>query len=248
MSPSHAVKQQRRYRYYVSSMAAAAEDASAKTAALRLPAPELEQAVLDAITGLLTDQRTVIALPQADARLLVHRSNAAQALATKLAKGGKAELRIQLQSLGLAMVVHQDRIEASISQRLLVALLDGAAPAVEDDGVRMSLAIPTKPDRRGHNLKLVLRSEKERPARIDPNLIALLQKAEATRQQLFAVADPDQRPDRAAERMARLAFLAPDIVAAILEGRQPPSLTSRRLLKYTSVPLDWKSQRLALGF
>lgn len=165
-----------------------------------------------------------------------------------MATAGKAEVRAQLRSLGLAMVVHQDRIEASISQRLLVALLDGAVPAAEDDGMRIPITIPTRPDRRGHNLKLVLRSEKERPAKIDPDLIALLQKADVTRQQLFAVTDSDKRPDRAAERMARLAFLAPDIVAAILEGRQPPSLTSRRLLKYTSVPLDWKGQRKALGF
>ena len=247
MSPSHAVKQQRRYRYYVSSMAGA-DDAALKVPPLRLPAPELEQAVLDAITGVLEDQRTIMTLPQADARALVHRSGAAQAMATIMAKAGKAEVRTQLPSLGLAIVVHQDRIQASISQRLLVSLLDGAAPFAEDDGVRIPIAIPTKPDRRGHNLKLVLRSEKERPAKIDPDLIALLQKAEAARQQLFAITDPGQRPDRAAERVARLAFLAPDIVAAILEGRQPPSLKSRRLLKYTSVPLDWKDQRQALGF
>lgn len=78
--------------------------------------------------------------------------------------------------------------------------------------------------------------------------IALLQKAEATRRQLFSPANPARRPDREVERLARLAFLAPDIVTAILEGRQPRSLTPRPLLKYASVPLDWKSQRQALGF
>jgi hypothetical protein len=128
-----------------------------------------------------------------------------------------------------------------------VSLLDGAAPAAEDDGVRIPIVIPTKPDRRGHNLKLVLRSEKERPAKIDPDLIVLLQKAAAARQQLFADG-AEAKADRECERIARLAFLAPDIVAAILDGRQPPSLTSRRLFKYASIPLDWKSQRKALGF
>jgi len=246
MSPSHAVKQQRRYRYYVSSMAGA-DDATVKARALRLPAPELEQAVLEAITSLLADQRTIMTLPQADARAFVHRSSAAQAKAAKMAKAGKAEVRTHLQSLGLSIVVHQDRIEASVSQRLLVALLDGAALAAEDDGIRIPIHIPTKPDRRGHNLKLVLRSEKERPAKIDQDLIALLQKAEAARQQLFADG-AEAKFDRECERIARLAFLAPDIVAAILDGRQPPSLTSRRLFKYASIPLDWKSQRKALGF
>ena len=151
-------------------------------------------------------------------------------------------------TLGVAIVVHPDRIEATISQRLLVAALDSAPPAAEDDGVRLPITIPTKADRRGHNLKLILRTEKERPFRIDPDLIALLQKAEATRRQLFATLNPAQRPDREAERIARLAFLAPDIVTAILEGRQPPSLTPRRLFKYASIPFDWESQRQTLGF
>lgn len=45
--------------------------------------------------------------------------------------------------------------------------------------MRIPITSLTQPHRRGHNLKLVLRSEKERPAKIDPGLIALLQKAEA---------------------------------------------------------------------
>lgn len=247
MSPSHAVKQQRRYRYYVSS-AAVVSDAADKSPALRLPAPELEQMVIDAISDLLCDQRTIMALPQVDARSLVQRTNAAQALASKMEKSDKAQVRQQLQSLGIAIVVNPDRIEASISRRLLVAVLDGTAPAADDDGVRLPVDIPTKPDRRGHNLKLVLRSEKERPAKIDPDLIALLRKAEAARQQLFDQTDSSDATDREVERIARLAFLAPDIITDILEGRQPPSLTPRRLLKQASIPLDWKSQRQALGF
>lgn len=127
-------------------------------------------------------------------------------------------------------------------------MLDSAAPTTEDDGVHIPFAIPTKSDRLGYNIKLVLRTEKERRPKIDSDLIALLQKAEATRQQLFAPADPAQRPDRELERIARLAFLAPDIVTAILDGRQPSSHTPRSLLKYASIPLNWKDQRRALGF
>ncbi|AMK17337.1 MULTISPECIES: hypothetical protein [Sphingobium] len=50
------------------------------------------------------------------------------------------------------------------------------------------------------------------------------------------------------KRVARLAFLAPDIISAILDGRQPASLTPRRLMKHAAIPLDWKGQRKALGF
>lgn len=247
MSPSHAVKKQRRYRYYVSSMAVAVEDAEMKPAALRLPAAELERAVVDAASSLLADERTIMALAQVEAQVIVRRTHAAQALAAKLEKAGKAEAGQQLHSLGLTIRVHPDRIEGSISQRLLVALLDKVAPAAEDDGVRIPIAIPTKPDRRGHNLKLVLRSEKDRPPKVNPTLIALLAKAEAARQQLFADGEASSR-DHKLERIARLAFLAPDVVSAILEGRQPPALTTRRLMQLPRIPLEWQSQRKALGF
>jgi hypothetical protein len=49
-------------------------------------------------------------------------------------------------------------------------------------------------------------------------------------------------------RLARLAFLAPDIVCAILEGRQPAQLTAARMIRITQLPLDWSEQRKALGF
>jgi site-specific DNA recombinase len=54
--------------------------------------------------------------------------------------------------------------------------------------------------------------------------------------------------DRYAVRIARLAYLAPDITAAILDGRQPPAMTSRTLLMTPDLPLDWSTQRHLLGF
>lgn len=47
--------------------------------------------------------------------------------------------------------------------------------------------------------------------------------------------------------LARLAFLAPDIQAAILEGTQPASLSLERLIK-KPIPIAWSDQRWALGF
>ena len=44
-------------------------------------------------------------------------------------------------------------------------------------------------------------------------------------------------------RLLRLAFLAPDIVTAILNGRHPPQLTAKRLMDDTRMPLDWTAQR-----
>jgi len=49
-------------------------------------------------------------------------------------------------------------------------------------------------------------------------------------------------------QLLRIGWLAPDIIAAITEGRQPPSLTGRRLLRAAHVPLSWNEQRRYFGF
>jgi hypothetical protein len=54
-------------------------------------------------------------------------------------------------------------------------------------------------------------------------------------------------PNSYLRRIVRLAFLAPDIQRAILEGRQPPGLTAQQLAQ-RGLPLAWADQREALGF
>jgi hypothetical protein len=48
-------------------------------------------------------------------------------------------------------------------------------------------------------------------------------------------------------RALRLNYLAPDIIAAIVDGRQPADLTRQKLL-HMSIPMDWVQQRALLGF
>ena len=48
--------------------------------------------------------------------------------------------------------------------------------------------------------------------------------------------------------MIPLAFLAPDIVEAIIEGRQPVELTAARLKRMRHLPASWAEQRRFLGF
>jgi len=47
-------------------------------------------------------------------------------------------------------------------------------------------------------------------------------------------------------RPGRLAFLAPDIVDSIVEGRQPANLTAEAVTRRVELPLEWRSQRTAL--
>jgi hypothetical protein len=47
-------------------------------------------------------------------------------------------------------------------------------------------------------------------------------------------------------RILPLAFLAPDITRAIVDGCQPPSMTIDRLRE--PIPMDWNEQRVMFGF
>jgi hypothetical protein len=59
---------------------------------------------------------------------------------------------------------------------------------------------------------------------------------------------PDQAPDDAFDRKrVRLAFLAPDIQRALLEGRRPPGLTLKGVLN-ADMPPCWEDQRRMFGF
>src|SRR3546814_3291015 len=87
-------------------------------------------------------------------------------------------------------------------------------------------------------MRLIVAQHAAAPVQRDGRLIALLIKAHAARKQLIDAEgsiDASFSPSHVA-RMARLAFLAPDIVAAILDGTQPPSLTARRLLRAPEMP------------
>jgi len=93
-----------------------------------------------------------------------------------------------------------------------------------------------------------------RPARIDTSLVRGLARAHALVQS--AKASPDRTMEQLAKdegatpsyirRLCRLAFLAPDIQQAIIDGRQPLAVNLERLIR-VDLPLSWKLQRELLG-
>ena len=85
----------------------------------------------------------------------------------------------------------------------------------------------------------------------DPVLLKLLAHAGAAREAITTgTSDPmvSNYSKRHLWQLLRLNWLAPDIITAIIEGRQPPSLTGRRLLRAADVPLSWEGQRRYFGF
>ncbi len=90
----------------------------------------------------------------------------------------------------------------------------------------------------------------------DPGLIKAVAKAHAWARQLtdgeassiaeIASREGTSRPH--ASRLLNLAFLAPDIIEAVLDGRQPPEVNVELLTKVIRIPLSWNDQRRLLGF
>ena len=90
----------------------------------------------------------------------------------------------------------------------------------------------------------------------DESLIALLAKAHRWLAQLATgefgsareISHRDGIDASEVSRIIQLAFLAPDIVGAVLAGRQPIELTPRRLMRIGELPLEWHRQRRLFGF
>lgn len=126
-----------------------------------------------------------------------------------------------------------------------------AEPAVNP----ITLTIPAVLKRTGIGMTLIVPGA-PRDAKPDPSLIRLLLRAFAIRDRLDR--DPNLTLSRIAEaedvvpsyvtRLLRLSYLAPDIVAAIVNGHQPPELTANKLMADTRLPYEWSAQRVLLGF
>lgn len=61
------------------------------------------------------------------------------------------------------------------------------------------------------------------------------------------IAKQEECTDRYVRKLLPLAYLAPDIIKSILDGNQPASLATKKLIQ-TRIPVSWNAQRTALGF
>jgi len=99
-------------------------------------------------------------------------------------------------------------------------------------------------------------SDKDRSSKPDTRLVAVVADAhrwvcDLAEGRAASVRDLARQNNRDAADVSRtlpLAFLAPAIVEAIMEGRQPVGLTPRALERIGMLPCSWDDQRRRLGF
>lgn len=190
--------------------------------------------------------------PQTAKRTIASAKNLADELGTGSAEQKREFLgtiikRVEIQSTAVEIEVDQSGLAKALGIKI-------ASPDTSDTGsATITLSIQLR--RRGVEARLVLNDTPELATNADPNLIRLIGQAHRHLDQLTSgnfqtiaelAASTSSNPDEIS-RILPLAFLAPDIVKAILVGNQPIELTAKRLTRLDHLPIDWKDQRQKLG-
>jgi len=234
---THTAKGTKRYRYY------ATPALTADQPPLRVPALALEKLVVDSVVARLSTAE-LLAPDLIDSPDLPAALATAAMLGTNLRRADAAARRELL--LNLVEKVMVTGAAVTISIRL--------APIAEVNGGTLAIVVPAEIGRRKASLSLVVPGQAQ--VSPDPALIALVARSRswfedlrhgrvATIRELAAregLGDIHVRP------ILPFAFLAPDIVTAIAEGRQPATLTAAKLKAMAPLPTSWAEQRLALGW
>jgi len=231
MSPTQSKKQSRRYRYYSTRI----KPSDKETSIWHLPAGDLEHTVIRSIVDHLTQGVIIDATDAALSESVVNRyhqlaktlSAAAIVEQRKFLLRAKAKVQVKLTSIEITLKL------AMQSEPTLITV--DAKLVSKGKELRMALA----PDKG---------SAKHEP---DPVLLKLIAQAYAARDNLIGGTTCQLVSDYSArhlKKLARLSYLAPDIIKSIVEGSQPVSLTGRKLLRTGNVPLDWVGQRTLFGY
>jgi site-specific DNA recombinase len=267
LTPSHSFKRtadgaKRRFRYYISNRLIVGGD-SKDPSAWRLPAQPLEEMVADLIRKHLTR-------PEFMAKLLPTMSIADEiALRSKLktflgtdpnvcngpkhSKPDKADEPEKKQSKitgiqsALSLVEKIDLIQGKIAillDRTKLADLASSNPDQISDGA-LQISSPFQDRKRGVETRLII---EEKPIKPDTVLIRNIARAMLWYEEIkgskttIQIARENNTSKHRVQQSIDRAFIAPDIVKAILEGTQPMGFTSDWLMR-NPLPSDWQDQR-----
>ncbi len=265
LTPSHATKDGKRYRYYVSQ---ALVDGKAKGAArgVRIPATELENIVVSQIEALLTaPDRLLEALAfNDDLAAQQHLLDRAAEVMSHWREAQSTFRKQALQTFVHRIEVHTKKIRILCDRdRLRLWLCDsgvvtekGLRSRVGPPGDLITLTADFHIKKRGVEAKLIVDcGGGSRHHNVDLTLVKAVARAHAWNRKLVrgetrsirALARELGVTNRYVRKILPLAFLAPDIVKAVLEGRQPADLSLEALTRI-SIPCRWEDQRRALGF
>ncbi|MCC7252095.1 recombinase family protein [Hyphomicrobium sp.] len=257
MTPTHANKRGKRYRYYISTSLLEGTRPAAQ-GGMRIPAGEVEGLVMDQLRAFLSSRCEVsdaIAPFEFDAQSLNLVLRRASELAQSWLTHPPVDLREFIKAVVQQVAVAEDRIIVRIDRGMLAERLGASRSAGWQDVNSLALSFAASLRRAGKGMRIVV--ETGARSEVQAGLVSLLRDAFSFRTALLAGSDDSiesmtQRLGTGkghVSALVRLSYLAPDIVRDCLEGRQPIDLSPTRLLKLgKDLPLDWTEQRTHLGF
>jgi DNA invertase Pin-like site-specific DNA recombinase len=267
LSPTWSVKKGTRYRYYISTTLLRGKAADTSNQ-LRIPAGDLETIVVSRLRALLANRGELFdAIGGNDGRRqtkLASLMERARQLSSNIDQQDAEHIKSIVKTLISRVTIHSDHLSIEISRSQLSTLLTSSttnlptfAPDLANEADDLfTLDAAARRQRHGKELKLLV-DDPATTAHVDESLVRLVARAHDIQSRLNE--DPTltvhdiAREERVGSPyiyvLLRLAWLAPDIVTAIINGRQPLGLNAMRLMRLTpQLPGNWASQRTLLGF
>ncbi|HEV2559299.1 MAG TPA: recombinase family protein [Microvirga sp.] len=241
LTSTHAVKDGKRYRYYVRSGGGGEQERS-----WRVPAPEIEGLVLDQLRRSLGDEAWIGDAmisrggSPADLRAILRRAEQHRAALLSATPQVRATLLALLHRVSIARRAVTIEIRAG-------ALLDDVDPA---DETALVITVPASLQREANANRLVLPGARPAGKAPDPALIKAVARGHAWFEELAsgraptisALAAREGVTDRYVSCLLKLAFLAPSTVERLLKGEAALSLSTKQLTLNTDLPLGWSEQ------
>jgi len=261
MSPTHAVKNGTRYRYYVSQSLIKRGRVKPSEAACRVPAADLEALVESKFLELLKEPASILEFARTTT-VAARKALIDQAAdhARRWPELPASEKRGILDVCLSRVEVRSDTIVIALRPLRLLEAIRGKQPHCQsdlsDEGPSAVLTIPARIKRTGMANKLVIEGQSETAIKPDRSLLRLIAQARHFHD-LVTNSNGRSIRDLAGEagvspsyftRVFRLSFLAPGITKAIIQGRQPADFSAVLLMRAGQFALRWSDQRSELGF
>jgi site-specific DNA recombinase len=237
-----------------------------KSTGRRIPASNLETLIITKLRSFLADEGAVLNVIREE-----HVDGAAQSRligrGVKIAKEIESltpdRIRDMLMTLIGRVDIRPDCVEISVNRSRLVELLGSGSiglvtretPENEAKAV-LTLTVRARLQRVGREMKMLVENTHDQ-TEADPALLRIVARAHDIQERLMqksgltlhAIASQEHVTPGYVSRLLRLSSLAPDIITAIVNGKNPPQLTAKKLMRLAlEIPVDWTAQRKLLGF
>ncbi len=254
-TPSHATKRGRRYRYYVSQALTQSRSTDPR-GPVRLPAEEVEELVLCQLATVLQSAPRILDLLEPLSLDMTETQHVAKVAREYLASQEK--VRNDLRLTITRIIVREQKIELQLSKHALLKAflapqrseeITATLPFLED---LIILEADAQLRRCGGEVRLLLADTEQNRARPVPSLVRAVARAHDWMDRILSGEVPNQQAlakqtgfdKRYISRIIPLAFLAPDITEAILDGKQHPNLSLEKCIN--EIPFEWSQQRAAM--